>query len=188
MKIAIILTCLLTLTSFVAARGKADKPYIYLSQADTLYIQVTDNLMEGNIGRNDRFRRIKDTIEEVLEDLEFPLNYEIRRISSFQPPPGQPRLDIYIMKWGYDGMSQIEARFSASIRRDYDRNKLGVFSYRGGSPMGTSDQIIRVYNDVLRQALEDMASDLNERLTVGLMKEEEQALEEAENDELPESE
>lgn len=188
MKIAILLTCILSCVAFAAGRPKIDSPYIYLSRTDTLYIQVTDNLTQSEIGRNDRFRRIKNTIEEVLEEVDFPLNYEIRRMSSFQPPPSQPRLNIVIWKWGYDGMSQIEARFHASIKREYDMNKLGVFSYRGGSPLGTNDQIIRVYNDVLREALKDLASDLNERLTVGLMEEEKDARAGLDEDDLPEDE
>lgn len=188
MKIAILITCMLSCIAFATARPKNQGPYIYLSRTDTLYIQVTDNLPQNDIGRNDRFHRIRNTIEEVLEEADFPLNYEIRRFSSFQPPATQPRLNIVIWKWGYDGMSQIEARFNASIKKEYDMNKLGVFSYRGGSPIGSNDQIIRVYNDVLREALKDLVSDLNERLTVGLMEEERNARAEEDEDDLVDEE
>ncbi|EDY85200.1 hypothetical protein VDG1235_4835 [Verrucomicrobiia bacterium DG1235] len=187
MKIAIILTCFLSLVCFGFAKPKKDAPYIPLYPSEPLHIQVIDNLTMSDVGRNDRFRRIKNTLEEVLEEIDFPLDYRIARMTARKTPADEPRLDIYIMKWGDNGMSQIEVRFSATIRRDYDRNKLGVFYKRGGFAFGSSEQMIRGYNDVLRQALVEVASELNERLGAGIL-EEAEGDEQAEEDDVSESE
>lgn len=168
MKIPLLLSCFLSFVCFGIAKPRKDVPYIYLTSSDTLQIQVIDNLTMSDIGASDRFRRIKETLDEVFEEIDFPMAYKVTRFGARQDSPNQPRLDIHIMKWGDNGMSEIEVRFSASIRRDYDRNKLGVFYNRGGFSFGTSDQMIRVYNDVLREALVDMASELNDRLTAGI--------------------
>jgi len=171
-KTALLALLALSLTS-VASFGKPaaeQDPYVLLHSDDVLHIRVIDNLA-SSIGHRDRFRRIHSTIDDVLEELDFPLVYEVNRFSSRKTPMNQPRLDIYIWKWGPDGFSDVEVRFSASIRREYDRDKLGVFSFSGGSMVGTSDQIIRSHDRVLRKALEELALMLNERLTMGLMEE-----------------
>lgn len=159
---------MLSLPFFALAKPRAEAPSIHLRSTDTLYIQVIDNVGMHSIGQSDRFRRIKNTLEEVFEAVDFPLEYRIARFGAWKTPPGQPRLDLTITRWGDYGMSEIEVRFMASIRRDYDRNKLGFFYKRGGFAFGTSDQVVRVYNDVLRKALVEMVSELNDRLALSV--------------------
>lgn len=171
MKIPLILSCFLTFACLGNARPKLDQPYIALRPADTLYVQVTDIVYMGasqGIGERDRFWRIKQALEGVLEDIDFPLAYKIERAGSQRPPPGQPRLDITIMRWGDNGMSEIEARFSASIRRDFDRNKLGVYFMRGPTAFGGTERVIRAHNEVMEKAIAEMVRELKTRLSAGL--------------------
>ena len=183
MKIALLLSFLFTLVCLGSARPKKDVPFIHLRATDTLYIQVIDSVYVSgsSIGESDRFRRIEETLEDVFEDISFPLAYEIERFGAQQTPPDQPRLDITIFKWGDNGLSEVEARFSASIKRDYTRNKLGTYFTRAPSPFGGYDRIIRAHNEVMEEAIAEMVMELNERLSVGLM-EEEKAEAEGEND------
>ncbi len=163
------------------ARPKKDVPVIYLSETDTLYIQVIDNLYMNGMGESDRFRRIENTLEEVFAEIDFPLAYKIERFGSRRAPPNQPRLDLTIMKWGDNGLNEVEARFSATIKRDYTRNKLGVYFTRAPFPFGGNERVIRVHNEVMEEAIREMVMELNARLSVGLL-EEENANAEGEND------
>lgn len=149
-----------------SAFAKKNQPFIYLDPAATLHIQVMENVALGTIGRRDRFRNFKNTLEEVLREVEFPMGYTIERSAARRIPEGEPRLDLTIMQWGNNGLGQVEARFIASLKSDYNRNKLGIFYYRGGSSIGTDDQITRMYNDVLEKALIKMVTELNERFPV----------------------
>ncbi|MDQ8184701.1 hypothetical protein [Pelagicoccus sp. SDUM812002] len=179
MKIALLLSCFLSLACLGTARPKKDVPFINLRPTDTLYIQVMDSVyMNGSsIGETDRFHRIEQTLEDVFEDINFPLNYKIERFGAQQTPPNQPRLDLTIFKWGDNGLSEVEARFSASIKRDYTRNKLGTYFTRAPSPFGGYDRIIRAHNEVMEEAIEEMVMELNTRLSVGLIEEEKAAAE-----------
>lgn len=186
MKIALLLSCFLTLSCLGTARPKKDAPYIHLNAADTLYIQVIDSVhMNGStMGERDRFRRIKETLEDVFEDVSFPLAYQIERFGAQRTPADQPRLDLTIFKWGDNGYSEVEARFSASIKRDYARNKLGVYFTRAPSPLGGYDRVIRAHNEVMEEAIAEMVVELNTRLSVGLFGDGEATGE----DDVPESE
>ncbi len=165
------------LACFGTARPKKDVPYIYLNETDTLYIQVIDNLYRNGMGETDRFRRIEKTLEEVFEEIDFPLAYKIERFGARQTPPNQPKLDLTIMKWGDNGLNEVEARFIASIKRDLTRNKLGVYFTRAPSAFGSSDRIIRAHNEVMEEAIREMVMELNARLSVGLSAEEKAAAE-----------
>lgn len=155
------------LSTLAIGAPKKEPPKVYFRTSDTLYIQFIDNIGYHGIGQQDRFRHFKNTMEEVLQEVAFPIDYKIVKFSANSAPPGQPRLDVTIMKWGDNGMSEIEARFSASIRYDFDRSKLGVFYYRGGSTFASSEQLTRTYNDILRKALVKMVSELNGRIVLG---------------------
>lgn len=123
------------------------------------------------MGETDRFHRIEKTLEDVFEDIDFPLAYKIERFGSQRTPPNQPRLDLTIYKWGDNGFSEVEARFSASIKRDYKRNKLGTYFTRTPSPFGSYDRVIRAHNEVMEEAVVEMVMELNTRLSVGLLQE-----------------
>lgn len=173
MKISFLVTLLLSLVVCGIAKPKNTSPYIVLRPTDTLHIQIIDNVYMNGMGERDRFHRIKESIEDVFEDISFPISYKIERFGSRQTPPNQPRLDIHIMKWGSNGFSEIEARFSASIRRDFDRNKLGVFFTRTASPIGGGNRVIRVHNEVMEEAIAELVLELNSRLSASLLQESE---------------
>lgn len=166
MKIFLLVPFLILLACSAFGKSRKDTPSIKLDPQETLHVQVIDNVWHGsgNVGMNDRFRRIKNTLEEVLEEVDFPMEIKIERFGANKTPAYQPRLDLTIMKWGNNGMSEIEVRFSASLKLEYDRNKLGVFYHRGGAAFGTSDQVIRVHDEILRKGLVEMVSELNQRL------------------------
>ncbi len=173
MKIALLISCFLTLVCLGTARPKKDVPFIYLRATDTLYIQVIDSVyMNGStMGETDRFHRIEKTLEDVFEDINFPLAYKIERFGANRTPPDQPRLDLTIFKWGDNGLSEVEARFSASIKRDFTMNKLGTYFTRTPSPFGGYERVIRAHNEVMEEAIEEMVMELNTRLSVGLLEE-----------------
>lgn len=183
MKIAILLSCFWTLACLGSARPKKDVPYIYLRSTDTLYIQVMDSVYVNgsSLGENDRFHRVEKILEDVLEDIKFPLAYKIERFGAQRTPPNQPRLDLTIFKWGNNGLSEVEARFSASIKRDYARNKFGTYFTRTPAPFGGYDRVMRAHNEVMEEAVAEMVMELNTRLSVGLL-EEEKGEAEGEND------
>lgn len=183
MKIALLISCFFTLVCSGVARPKKDVPFIYLRSTDTLYIQVMDSVYinGNNMGETDRFHRIEETLEDIFEDINFPLAYKIERWGAQRTPPNQPRLDLTIFKWGDNGLSEVEARFSASIKRDYTRNKLGTYFTRAPSPFGGYDRIIRAHNEVMEEAVVEMVMELNTRLSAGLL-EEEKAKASGEND------
>ncbi|MBD5780902.1 hypothetical protein IEN85_15490 [Pelagicoccus sp. NFK12] len=183
MKIVSFLSSFLALACLCAAKPKKDVPYIYLRPTDTLYIQVMDSVyMNSSMGETDRFHRIEKTLEDVFEDINFPLAYKIERFGAQQTPPNQPRLDLTIFKWGDNGLSEVEARFSASIKRDYNRNKLGIFFTRSPSVFGGYDRVIRAHNEVMEEAIAEMVVELNTRLSVGLLEEEKEVEAEGEDD------
>ena len=152
--------------AFSGFAKKREQPLIYFDQSETLYIQIMENLGIDEVGRNYRFRNFKETLEGVLAEVDFPMNYEISRTGLFRLRGGEPRLDLTIIKWGDNGFSQIEVRFFASLKRGDVRNKLGVFSYRGSAGIGSSDQITRTYNNVLSKALVKMMGELNGRVSI----------------------
>lgn len=171
MKILVTLALSLCLGAFAFAKPKDTGAYIQFLPTDTLYIQVIDSVRMGNVGRADRFRRIKSTLEDVFEDVEFPMEFKISRFSSARPPADQPFMMLTILKWGDYGLSQIEVQFSASLRREYDRNSLGMFYQRGGSTIMADE---RIYQDVLQKALEEMVFELNQRFAVATLPDEEE--------------
>lgn len=144
---------------------KKERPAIYLNADDMLHVQVMEYIGQDHGGRNHRFLNFKASLEKIFEETGFPLDYKITRSGARKVPDGEPRLDITITKWGDNGMSQIEARFMASLKLDSVRNKLGMFYYRGGNS-GPTSQISRTYNDVLEKALIKMVSELNRRIVV----------------------
>lgn len=186
MKIALLISLFVSFACLGFAKPRNSVPPISFRPSDTLHIEVIDNLYVSGFGEQDRFRRIKTAIEEVLSDIDFPMAYEIERFGSRRTPPGQPRLDITIMKWGDNGMHELEARFSASLKRDYDRNRLGVFYARDPLPIGSYSRMIRVHDKVMKNAVIKMVYELNSRLPVAGL--EELQLDEDLADDLPEGE
>lgn len=173
------------LSCFGAARPKKDEPFIYLRATDTLYIEVMDSLYMNGMGETDRFHRIEKAIEDIFEEINFPLAYEIERFGSQRTPANQPRLSVTIMKWGDNGLNEVEARFSASIRRDFDRNKLGVYFMRGPNVFGGTERVIRAHNEVMEKAIAEMVKELKSRLSVDLPSDGKPALDG--EDDIPES-
>ena len=162
MKVTLLTLCVLIASSSGFAKPKRE-PSVFFRPADTLYIEVIDNVGHHSVARNNRFRNIKKTVADVLEEIDFPVSYEVVRFGSSRYP-GQPQLNLTMMKWEDDGYGQIEARFSASLKRDFQRDKLGVFYARGASGPFFSSDVDRLYNDALRKALLEMAPELNARV------------------------
>lgn len=162
MKTFILTLCVVIGLSSAEARPNKE-PTVFFKPGETLYVQVIDHVNFHSVGRSDRFRNIKQTLEEVFEEVDLPLNYKIVRFGANRTPADQPQMHLTMMQWGTDGLSQIEARIGASLRRDYDRDNLGVFHERGGGVFFASDAT-RNYNEVLRKALIEMVAELNDHI------------------------
>ncbi len=146
---------------------KREKVSIELSQSDTLYIQFIDMIDYRGGSQNDRFWHFETTLEKILEEVDFPMEYKIVRFGANSTPPGHPRLDVTLTMWGFDGLSELEVRLSASLRHDYNRNPLGTFYERGGGLFATGEQMTRAYNEVLGKALVRVVAELNARIPIG---------------------
>ena len=85
-------------------------------------------------------------------------------------PENQPELQLYITKWGGNGLGEIEVRMNAALKarsQGRTRNKLGFFYERGGAyPMISQSQTTAKYNEVLSKALMDLMSRLNDHFNV----------------------
>lgn len=171
MRIALLLTCVLSLVCLSSAKPRKDMPYITLRPAETLHIEVLDHIYMSGIGEDDRFRRIEKVIEEVIEEVDFPMPYKIERFGAQRTPPNQPRLDITIMKWGDNGLSEIEVRFNALLRRNHDKNRMGVFFARDAAPIGSFNRTIRAHNQVMEEAIKEMVKELKTRLSARVLEE-----------------
>lgn len=168
MKTFLTTLCLLALASLACAKPTKGEARVSLSAGDTLYVQIIDSVGLSYANRDNRFREMKDTVEEIFAKADFPMAVEVVKFGANRVPQGQPRLDLTIMRWGDNGFGEIEARFSASLKSEYDRDALGVFLERGGSAtIGSSDRQKRAYNEVLGKALAEMLAELNLRLPMG---------------------
>ena len=166
MKTMRLILALLVLPGLALANLKAAKeiPFIYLSQDQVLYITVIDNVYdEGNVA--DRFYDIEETLIEVLDLAEFPMAYKIVRFGA-RVPKDQPEMQLFVHKWGSNGLGEIEVRLNASLKETSlgrSRNKLGYFRYAdGGFPMMSQTRTTAKYNEVLRMALIKLIGELND--------------------------
>lgn len=171
MKFVLFLSCFLFLAGMSMAEKKRDVPYIRLQPKDALNIQVIDNLHIDGTREAARFHQIEEVIREVLEEVDFPMPVTIERFPSRRLPPNQARLDITIMHWGGNGFNELEVRFSASIKKNYDRNRLGIFRARGGLPLGGYMLREQAYEQVMQDAIYEMVGELNKRLATEILRE-----------------
>lgn len=181
MRTTFLVFCVLSLICSSFAKPRNDSPYITLRASDTLHIEVLDHIYMSGIGEDDRFRRIEEVIEEVFAEVDFPMAYKIERFGAQRTPPNQPRLDITIMKWGDNGLSEIDVRFNALLRKNHDKNRLGVFFARGPAPIGGSDRTIRAHNAVMEESIKEMIKELKTRLSARVLEEVEMDLSDADD-------
>ena len=152
---------------------KREIPFIYLNQNQILYITVIDNIYHddgfGSGNFADRYYDIEETLVKVLRETEFPMGYKIVRFGA-RVPENQPELQLYITKWGGNGLGEIEVRMNAALKarsQGRTRNKLGFFHERGGVyPMISQSQTTAKYNEVLSKALMDLMAKLNDHFIV----------------------
>lgn len=152
---------------------KREIPFIYLNQNQILYITVIDNIYHddgfGSGNFADRYYDIEETLVKVLRETEFPMGYKIVRFGA-RVPENQPELQLYITKWGDNGLGEIEVRMNAALKarsQGRTRNKLGFFHERGGAyPMISQSQTTAKYNEVLSKALMDLMARLNDHFNV----------------------
>lgn len=152
-----VFACLVPLSS----GQKGDDEFIYLQPDEKLYIRVIDHVYDGS-NEQDRFYYLEQTLREVMEEFEFPMPYEIVRFPG-NVPEGSPRLDIILNMWGYNGIGEIEAKFSASLRSSFSKkkNRLGYFRYADSALPLPQSLARKNFNDVLRKALIKMAQELD---------------------------
>ncbi len=145
---------------------KKEIPFIYLSRSKVLYVTVIDNVYDdGNVA--DRFYDIEDTLVGVFKEVDFPMDYKIVRFGS-RVPKDQPEMQLVILKWGQNGLGEIEVRMNASLKETpaaRNRNKLGWFRHSDGSfPIVSTTRTIAKYNEVLSKALMKLMAELNNHL------------------------
>ena len=176
MKTTRLILVLLGLLAFALSNLLAKKweiPFIYLSENQILYITVIDNIYHddgfGSGNFADRYYDIEETLVKVLRETEFPMGYKIVRFGA-RVPENQPELQLYITKWGDNGLGEIEVRMNAALKarsQGRTRNKLGFFHERGGAyPMISQSQTTAKYNEVLSKALMDLMARLNDHFIV----------------------
>ena len=176
MKTTRLILVLLGLLAFDLSNLHAKKweiPFIYLSENQILYITVIDNIYHddgfGSGNFADRYYDIEETLVKVLRETEFPMGYKIVRFGA-RVPENQPELQLYITKWGDNGLGEIEVRMNAALKarsQGRTRNKLGFFHERGGAyPMISQSQTTAKYNEVLSKALLDLMARLNDHFIV----------------------
>lgn len=182
MKAFLFFSCFVSTFCLSFSKPRSGDSYVMLKPAETLHIEVLDHIyMNSGIGEDDRFRRIEEVIAEVMEEVDFPMPYEIERFGAQRTPPDQPRLDVTIMKWGDTGFSEVEVRFSAVLRRNHDRNRMGIFFARGASPIGGYERTVGAHNQVMEEAVKEMINELKTRLSVKVLQEVELDLSESDD-------
>ena len=145
---------------------------IFLEPNELLYINVIDSIYDGS-NESDRYYYIEKTLEEVMEEFDFPMPYRIVRFGH-RTPEQVMRMNFYLYKWGRNRFGEIEVRFSVSLRASRrHKNTLGRYYTREQSLTFSVSQERRNYNDVLKKALVEMARDLDARIMhkPGLQKE-----------------
>lgn len=160
----VLVLLLIPALAFSKPRPRKEIPFIYLKPNQVLYITVIDNVYDGG-DEYDRYHHIEETLEKVLKETEFPMGYKIGRFG-WRIPGDQPELQLFIHKWGYTGLGEIEVRLNASLKETSygrSRNKLGFFRYAdGGAAIFSSTRMIAKYNEVLSKALYKLLAELNE--------------------------
>ncbi len=148
--------------------AKKQIPFIYLNSEQVLYITVIDNVYDDGL-MADRFYDVEESLIEVLKLADFPMEYKIVRFGS-RVPKDQPELQLFIHKWGSNGVGEIEVRLNASLKetsQGRSRNKLGYFRHADGHfPMGSQTWTTAKYNEVLRKALVKLIGELNNHFEV----------------------
>ncbi len=154
----------LTLIPFLAFSKKKEIPFIYLNPTQVLQIMVIDNIHDWG-DEIDRFHDIEETLEKVLEEIDFPMDYKIVRFGA-RSPKEQPELQLVIHEWGDTGYGEIEVRLNGWLKETSagrSKNKLGFFRERGGAaPMFSATQARKQYNEVLGKALVKLMDELNQ--------------------------
>ncbi len=163
---ALFLILALSLTASLSL-GKKNRviPYIYLNNDQTLHFRIIDSIIPvyeyGD--EDDRFRYFEQVLTEILEEIDFPIPYKIERFGA-RKPHNQPQVDVFINKWGYNGLGEIEVQLNAVLRQTPDRNKLGYFRYAdGAAALISSNRRTDKYNEVLKKALVKLVAELNKR-------------------------
>ncbi len=155
----------LSLVVLADAKPRKQSPPIILTEADTLYIEVMDsvNYSHHDVGDRDRFYLFREALEEVLEELGFPIEYKISRWGARRNPPGEPELLFVIHKWGSDGLGQIEARFQTVLRKEGDKNNLGITRERDSMVFSSYERVRNAHKAVLRKGLVKVITGLGDR-------------------------
>jgi hypothetical protein len=152
------------------SKPKAEISFIYLNPNQVLYITVIDNVYDGG-DETDRYYYIQETLEKVLDETEFPMGYKVGRFG-WRIPKEQPELQLFIHKWGNNGLGEIEVRLNASLKESShgrSRNKLGYFrQVDGGYGIFSASRAVAKYNEVLSKALVKLVFELNEHFEMDL--------------------
>lgn len=150
--------------AFAKLKPRKEIPFIYLDQKQVLHITVIDNVYDGG-DEYDRFHYIEETLIEVLKETDFPMQYKISRFGGSRVPKEEPELQLFIHKWGNNGVGEIEVRLNASLKKETfagrNQNKLGYFRYADGGLIISQTQITKKYNEVLSKALYKLIEELN---------------------------
>lgn len=142
-------------------RLKENGEYIYLDKDKVLNIVMIDNM--NDIGSLDRFYHFEKTLNELLDDIDFPMEREIHEFGS-RIPKDEPCVFITVQKWSPDRWGGLEVRLNAYMRSsDGTKNRLGNYRDTGQSPMFMTGSFRdRAYNDMLRLSLTRIMRDLEE--------------------------
>lgn len=162
MKRIFIVLCVTLLAVASYGKRKAAEPII-LNKENVLYFIVIDNM--NDYGSTDRFFHFKNTLEGLLEEVDFPMAYKIEEFPV--RTPDAPYINLTIEKWGSTRWGEIEVRISAYMRNPATRNKnkLGYHVVSDVQPSFTgSSYVERKYNDLLKKALIKLARRLEEHL------------------------
>lgn len=145
-----------------------DLPFIYLNSDQTLHFVIIDNIETRfeYSDENERFYHIETVLSDLLAELDFPMPYTIDRFGA-RPPRNQPYVNVYINKWGNNGLNEIEVRLSAVLHAAQDKNKLGFWRNTDGAFGLPTGRRIEQYNEVLKKALIKLMAELNSRLREG---------------------
>ncbi len=165
MKALYLILALALTASFSFGKKNRQIPYIFLNNDQTLHFRIIDSIIPvyeyGD--EDDRFHYFEQVLTEILEEIDFPMPYKIERFGA-RKPHNQPQVDVFINKWGPNGLGEIEVQLNAVLRQQPDKNKLGYFKYAdGAATLLTSSRRTDKYNEVLRKALVKLVSELNKR-------------------------
>ena len=164
----VLIAAFLTGNSVYAA---ANQEQVSIGVQDTLYVRIIDMLPEPFnqdfrfIDEYDRYFYLKDSVAQVFEKAEIPIETVYVRLGA-KVPEDAVVLNIFLHQWRLNRLGEFETRLAAQLKAPGAKENLGVHVGRHYSIPTSGYRIIEDFQTSARQAVSKLIPIIAQRISI----------------------